>query len=145
MVEFRARGKHSRASWETVSRGTKLIRAVCKRSSREVWCQHLNFLLCFSYLRPERCPFGIRYRSLSASSLGQTTLCFAESLSSHFYRVSSLSSIFCLGILMLVNTSRHVDHNLWPFEPINQIISALVNSILFYFILPRLGFSAVLA
>ena len=31
---------------------------------------------------------------------------------------------------MLVNTLRHVDHNLWPFEPINQITRALVNNIL---------------
>ena len=40
--------------------------------------------------------FGIRYCSLSASSLEQMTLCFAEILSSHFNRVSSyqLSFVF---------------------------------------------------
>ena len=41
-----------------------------------------------------------------------------------------LSTIFCLCILMLVNTLRRVDHNLWLLEPINQITRALVNSIL---------------
>ena len=95
-VEFRASSKHSRASWKTISRGLELLRAACKSFSREILRQHYHFWSILAVCIPNAVLFGIRYCSLSANSLEQTTLCFAEILSSHFNRVSSyqLSFVF---------------------------------------------------
>ena len=103
----------------------------------------ITFSVCFDCLRPERCILWVCYCSLLVNSLEQWHIASLKACPRPL--TESHLTYLLFDILMLVNTLRRMDHNLWPFEPINQITRALVNNIIFCFILPRLGFSAMLA
>ena len=112
----------SRELWNFLARPEKLSRAELnffaqpvKVPRAKLCVSPITFQFVLIVCVPNVVSAWVHYCSLSASSLGQATLCFAESLSSHFNQVLSHQPSFRLCILMLVNTLRRVDHNLWLF------------------------------
>ena len=72
--------KLSRATWETFSRGTELLRAACQGSSRETVCQYYHFFGLF-WLFASRTLYPLCSLLFPVGERSWTvTLCFTESM-----------------------------------------------------------------